>query len=437
MALSPLQFSGRSLTPDALGAVQQGQQISQGQNVLGQQRFDMQQQQQAAKEKAEQEATGRDLLGRTTSGEKGPEIGAEKAKLFYDNPELGKRLRAAAGLDTEQKSYEMALFGKQLGDLAGNRPAQQAAIKERAASLESQGRNASDTRAMLTASDDDLARQAWGAQIQGLNRKELAEVIMKGQDGGKQGMASAKTEIMADGTVIQALPNNTVEVRNPLGNLVEGAARTAALKASQQFREQELRTKSEIAIQEAEGKANATQRATRISNMRTEQTTRSTQASRAEVKIREALTLVTKATQGSIADVKLLAAKVIPGIDVSNEAALSAAMTSLAVDQLQRMKGPSTDFEFGKMEQISGSISDPKEANIAKLKVAQRAAWFTKREAQQFNKFIADNGDPDLYSFNINETIKTKRGPISLMDIQETAAFNNISIEDALKRFNQ
>ena len=92
MALTPLQFSGRSLVPDALGAVQQGQQISQGQNVLDQQRFQLQQQQLGAQQAAEQQGQAQNLLARQQGGEKGVTTGADFAKLMLANPQLGERL---------------------------------------------------------------------------------------------------------------------------------------------------------------------------------------------------------------------------------------------------------------------------------------------------------------------------------------------------------
>ena len=52
--------------------------------------------------------------------------------------------------------------------------------------------------------------------------------------GGAGGLASAKTEILADGTTIQALPSGAVQVRNPAGDIVGGQDRLKVLKAAQQ-----------------------------------------------------------------------------------------------------------------------------------------------------------------------------------------------------------
>jgi hypothetical protein len=67
------------------------------------------------------------------------------------------------------------------------------------------------------------------------------------------GMASAKTEILADGSVVQALPNGEVQVRDPSGIIVTGQARLDALNTSRQAALSTRQDESNIKI-EAEGK---------------------------------------------------------------------------------------------------------------------------------------------------------------------------------------
>ena len=129
--------------------------------------------------------------------------------------------------------------------------------------------------------------------------------------------------------------------------------------------------------------------------------------------------------------------KLFPGIDVSNEAALSQSLTNLALDELQKFKGPTTDFEFGKTEEIAGTLGDSKTANRAKIASLRRANWFNQREAKQFQSHVKNGGDPDSFGFNFGEPMKTKRGVFTLKDIQDTAVANNISIDEALKRLNK
>tara|TARA_R110002096_G_scaffold315227_3_gene509449 strand:+ start:189 stop:1436 length:1248 start_codon:yes stop_codon:yes gene_type:complete len=66
------------------------------------------------------------------------------------------------------------------------------------------------------------------------------------------GLASAKTEILSDGTVVQALPSGEVQVRDPSGNIVTGQARLDALNSSRQASLSKTQAESDIKVQ-AEG----------------------------------------------------------------------------------------------------------------------------------------------------------------------------------------
>jgi hypothetical protein len=253
---------------------------------------------------------------------------------------------------------------------------------------------------------------------------------------GTGGLASAKTEILADGTVIQALPDGTVDVRNPAGEVVTGQARVDAIQGSQQFREKALRAESAIAVEQARAVAGAKNRESRISAKKTEFSTRIQGAAREGVRLNAALNAAATATQGLTGALKVQLAKVFPDIDVSSEAALDQALGQLTIDQLQKFKGPTTDFEFAKSQLTVGALGDSKTANVARLKALQRNSWFVTRESQQFNRHIKDGGDVDNFAFNFNELIKTKRGNFTLRQLQDTAADANISIEETLKRLN-
>lgn len=71
---------------------------------------------------------------------------------------------------------------------------------------------------------------------------------------GAGGLASAKTEILKDGSVIQALPDGTVQVRNPSGEVVEGQERLDVLSQSRQQAIKTLQTQADIKAAQA-GKA--------------------------------------------------------------------------------------------------------------------------------------------------------------------------------------
>lgn len=254
---------------------------------------------------------------------------------------------------------------------------------------------------------------------------------------GAGGLASAKTEILPDGSVVQALPNGQVQVRNPQGQIVTGQARADVLATSQQAGLAIKQRESDIAVSEARGKATATQRASRVSEITKELSTRSREAKRGEINLAQAAKLVERAEQGVAGASKLRLAKLFPGIDVSNEAALSQSLTNLALDELQKFKGPTTDFEFQKTEQIAGTLGDSKTANRAKVASLQRANWFVQRESKQFRDHVKAGKDPDTFGFDFGEQIKTSKGAFSLQDIQDTAVANNISIDETIKRLNK
>lgn len=253
----------------------------------------------------------------------------------------------------------------------------------------------------------------------------------------QQGLASAKTEILPDGSVVQALPSGQVEVRNPAGQIVTGDERIKTLQNSQQFKQEQMRKESGIAVEQARGIAGAKARESRISELRKEYSTSIKSAARSDIKLNQALTLAERATQGLGGDAKLKLAKLFPGIDVTDEGALMSSFRSIALDELQKFKGPTTDFEFGVAQSVGGALGDPKTANIARLNSLKRNNWFVMREEKQFKDFVRSGGDPDSFSFNFGEPVKTKKGVFTLQDLQDTAVQNNLSIDDVLKRLNQ
>lgn len=166
---------------------------------------------------------------------------------------------------------------------------------------------------------------------------------------------------------------------------------------------------------------------------------RNRNAARSQQPLFEALRLASnpRTAEGIGAGIATQLARVLPGIDVSNEGNLDSALNRLALEQLQNFKGPTTDFEFGVTQNIVGSLTDPREANIARLKSLQRANWFAKREFKQFNDFIDGGGDPDNFAFDFNETVSTKKGNFNLKDLQDTAVDNNMTIEEVVAELDK
>ena len=255
--------------------------------------------------------------------------------------------------------------------------------------------------------------------------------------GTKSGLVSAKTEILKDGTRITQRPDGSTQVTNPEGIPVSGKARVDALEKSTKFGLSLAQKESDIKVTQARKVAAATSREGRISDFRKEISNASRESARTEVKLEQALKLAENADQGLKGAAKLQLAKLFPGIDVSNEAALDQGLTELALVQLQAFKGPTTDFEYDKAASTVGAVGDSKSANISRLNGLKRNNWFVKREADQFIKYTKAGGDPDSFSFNFGEPIKTGRGVFTLRQLQDTAVSNNISIDDVLKKLGK
>jgi hypothetical protein len=181
MVLAPLQFSGRSLTPDVLGGIQQGQQVSQGRNILEQQRLGIKgtQQEQALKQQQAEQAAAlqqqaQDLFARSQAGEKGVATGAELGQILLKDKKLGNTLRDVIGLNTEAKKLQAARFGRALEQAVGDIPAQNRIIQQNIADIEARGGDASHSKELLTLPESRRLKAARLFQLNALNRDELA-----------------------------------------------------------------------------------------------------------------------------------------------------------------------------------------------------------------------------------------------------------------------
>ncbi len=146
---------------------------------------------------------------------------------------------------------------------------------------------------------------------------------------------------------------------------------------------------------------------------------------------RDALNVMDRAASGLYASGKVALAKLFPMIDVKDEGLLNSAFTQLALDQLQKFKGPTTDFEYKVAQSVSGVFSDPREANRAKLNAVLRAAWFAKEDKKQFGKRLSEGNHPLDYEFDYEKTLKTRGGAYSLLELRNVAAKNHITIDEA------
>ena len=240
---------------------------------------------------------------------------------------------------------------------------------------------------------------------------------------------------------------NTGQVSTPVFNPstgktelvpVEGAIQeTPTQKAEREFKAaQDL---SRLSVSETKQKETIKKTVARTSELKKEFSERRRLAARSTRKVKETQKLAQKATQG-LAGVGLTQlARVFPGIDAKDEGALSGAFKSLALDELQKFKGPTTDFEFAVTEDIAGSLGSGASANVARLASLERANWFADRESQQFNQHIKAGHDPDEFFFNFNELVTPKKGgkSYSLQSLQDTAVANHISIDEVIKRLSK
>lgn len=197
---------------------------------------------------------------------------------------------------------------------------------------------------------------------------------------------------------------------------------------------EEERQKAEIAVGEAQETERVKLREKRTSDIKTELSERNRRTAREGAKIVQALTLATQSDQGLTAALKTQISRIFPGINTADEFALSAALNDLTVQQLQNFTGETTDFEFGVVQNIVGRLSDPRSANIARLKSLDRIRWFNQREVEEFDKFTKAGGDPDLFDFDIRETtMRIGKKNLRLADLLETAASNNMTMEEIIR----
>jgi len=248
--------------------------------------------------------------------------------------------------------------------------------------------------------------------------------------GGERAKTSAISERLPGGLIVQTDNQGNIIVTRANGQIVRGEEAQQAITAAEKLG-------SDQKFTEVSTQATARQRATRVSEIKKTYSERRRDAAREQIGLNQALKVVETADQGIQGQAKLQLSRIFTDIDVTNESQLDAALTGLSLDQLQKFKGPTTDFEFGVTQSISGNLGDSKSSNRARINSLSRANWFNQRESQQFNKFVADNKDPDEFAFNFGEKVKTKKGEYTLRQLQDTAVENNLTIDALLTRLNK
>ena len=278
--------------------------------------------------------------------------------------------------------------------------------------------------------------QKMASAVQALNNPETSDATVRNLratneafESGDKGY-SARTENLPGGLILQADNKGGIRVTTGSGQVLTGQA---AQKAIDDARNLGITDK----VDQVRMESNARTRASRVSEIKQEYSLRAREAAREQLTLTDGLKLVANAEQGIQGGIKVQLARLFPDIDVTNEALLDQTMTELALAQLSKFKGPTTDFEFGVTKSIAGDATDSKSANLAKMNSLSRANWFNQREFKQFNKFVAADGDPDEFAFNFVEKIKTKNGDFTLRQLRDTAVANNMTMEQVLSKVNK
>ena len=289
---------------------------------------------------------------------------------------------------------------------------------------------------MLGIADDDefhlaLTQQAVSDLVAGGGEDFADELINPDVD---EVHSSAVTEILDDGTIVEVRSDGSKRVTDPEGNVVTGAAAAAAIKEANRVAIDRKTELAQIEIGKQRDIDTNKARIKRHSTIKGELSERNRTASRGMGKVQEALTLAANATQGTMGQVKLQISKLFPDIDVSSDAALQANLINLAMDELQKFKGPTTDFEFLKVQEVAGRQSDAKSSNIAKLKALQRAKWYMQDEFRQFKAF---KGDPDEFSYDFDAKMtfgKKEPRQYTMLQLRNAAAENNLTMPELFAR---
>ena len=242
-----------------------------------------------AKEDATQEAINQ-ALGHLTPGFAGPianpngtpfnpNVSAKKrqaalTRLTALDPKIGKAVQSviASGNEQEQEAFKLesergarqAAFVSKQPDFASK----QKAIRSLATEAVARGEPVEPFIKRLNMSEPELDLELMRMKFAGTDIKtvlgEKFEPVTDSQGqvvaqrntttgrvvsdprapSTQNGLASAKTEILQDGTTIQAMPGGEVVVKNPAGEVVSGADRLKVLKAAQQSELNHARAKS-------------------------------------------------------------------------------------------------------------------------------------------------------------------------------------------------
>ena len=195
------------------------QQVQQRDIALGQQRAQV----------------GREEQVRTALSSAMPQAEKEKLAMSID-PSIANKLLTDAGLDSASKRQEASRFAAKLELLPFNQ--RNTAINERIQSLESQGRDATQSKELLGMDEETQNQGLLAVQLMDLSTKERFAVkskaaIAKEKLAGSDEVKSSK--ILDDGTTIQVLTSGKTRVTSSEGINLSGEDRTQAIIDSEEF----------------------------------------------------------------------------------------------------------------------------------------------------------------------------------------------------------
>ena len=233
-----------------------GQGLARGIQTLGQFQLMGQRNLQIEREAGVREALGgatqmqpqtqqQQMLGEQTEGLGGALARAEQPVTTQEekialarqiDPAIANKQLKELGLDSASKRAEMSRFAAKIESLP---PEQRfAEIEQRSQELDAQGRDSSHTRMLLDMDQDTQDKALLGVQLMDLTTKERLtlrqqQVTAKAKAISLEDVKSSK--ILDDGTTVQVMKSGATQVTSPEGTILEGTARSQAIRDAQEF----------------------------------------------------------------------------------------------------------------------------------------------------------------------------------------------------------
>lgn len=159
-------------------------------------------------------------------------------------------------------------------------------------------------------------------------------------------------------------------------------------------------------------------------------------AAREKSRVRALSRALQKTKQGAYSQYLPELARIVPGLDATNEQVAQTQITNMAIDMLQKFKGPTTDFEFRKAEETQANLGNSPEANRMIIRNLDNAIKLVEMEKRQFDDYRRKGGQPGEFVFNTDSVIvksHPQHGDVTIGDVQQTAHHWGLSIDETIK----